>query len=232
MDRKAINLGEERIELLAGRAVWLPRTRALLVADLHLGKSEALRRAGAPVPAGVSASQLERLSTLLEVTSAARLIVLGDLLHAPAGVTDELVDRFGDWARAWGGAVELVEGNHDRRVEHVADRMGLGCRGERLLLDGFELVHDPAEATGDRPALAGHVHPAIVLRGTGDTVRLPCFWLNGQRLVLPAFTPFAAGAPIAPEPGDRVVACTGDELVEVPAVRTRRATPRRRSPAR
>jgi uncharacterized protein len=40
------------IVLLPGRAAWMPATRTLLVADLHLGKAATFRHAGIPVPEG------------------------------------------------------------------------------------------------------------------------------------------------------------------------------------
>ncbi|MEM9560817.1 MAG: ligase-associated DNA damage response endonuclease PdeM [Planctomycetota bacterium] len=231
-----LQLGETVVELLAQRAVWVAHERTLLVADLHWGKSETLRRAGAPIPSGVLAAQFDALDTLVHTHDADRLIVLGDLLHAPVGITDELVERAAAWRRSWGGSFELVEGNHDRRVERVADAMGVTLLGAAAALGegpaGLDLVHDPAHASPGRPTLAGHIHPAVTLRGGGDRVKLPCFWLSTQTLVLPAFTPFAAGAPIRPAPGDRVVACAQDRLVEAPVVRSRAQRSKPRSPAR
>lgn len=227
-----LEVGGEAVELLGERAVWRASERTLLVADLHWGKSETLRRAGAPIPGGVLGAQLDALEGLLRSTAAERLIVLGDLVHAPGGITDGLVERVAAWRRTWGGTFELVLGNHDRRVERVAGAMGVDLLGRRASLGGLDLVHDPADATAGRATLAGHVHPAAVLRGGGDSLKLACFWLRDATLVLPAFTPFAAGAPIVPNARDRVVVCADGRLIDVPMVRARRATARRRSPAR
>ncbi|NBP80976.1 hypothetical protein EBU58_09735, partial [bacterium] len=51
-------------ELLPGRGAWLPTSRTLLVADLHLGKAASFRHAGLPVPEGSSGGDLQRLERL------------------------------------------------------------------------------------------------------------------------------------------------------------------------
>src|SRR5512140_483642 len=78
-------LCNERVQLLAQRALFWPRERALFVADVHLGKAASFRAGGVPVPRGSTASDLERLSVLVARTGAQRLAVLGDFLHAAAG---------------------------------------------------------------------------------------------------------------------------------------------------
>ncbi|MEE7560223.1 phosphoesterase, partial [Xanthomonas sp. Kuri4-2] len=45
-------LAGETVELLGDRALYRPARRALLIADLHLGKADVFRRAGIGLPAG------------------------------------------------------------------------------------------------------------------------------------------------------------------------------------
>ncbi len=67
------SLAGESVELLAERALYWPRTRTLLVADVHLGKAAAFRAGGVPVPRGATASDLARLGALVARTGAGRL---------------------------------------------------------------------------------------------------------------------------------------------------------------
>lgn len=71
----------EDLVLLPGRALWLPRLAALVIADWHLGKDDVLRRAGIALPAGSLDGELARLDGLLAHTLARELVVLGDLVH-------------------------------------------------------------------------------------------------------------------------------------------------------
>ena len=63
-----ILLGETQAELLPGRAIFLPQSKTLIVADLHLGKSATFRKRGLPVPEGTTKSDLDRLAALLKAT--------------------------------------------------------------------------------------------------------------------------------------------------------------------
>ena len=124
-------LAGERVVLLAERALFWPRTRAVFVADVHLGKGAAFRAGGVALPRGATATDLARLSRLIDSTRATRLVVLGDFLHAAAGRVAALDAAFLRWRDAHAGvAITLVRGNHDAnagdppaawRVEVVAD---------------------------------------------------------------------------------------------------------------
>jgi metallophosphoesterase superfamily enzyme len=71
--------------------------------------------------------------------------------------------------------------------------------------------------------LAGHLHPRIDLRRGPDRLRLPCFWLRGEQLTLPAFAWFASHSAITREPGDRVFAIADDEVLELVPDRAERS---------
>lgn len=213
----AIEVAGEALVLLPGRALWWPRMSLLAIADLHLGKGDHFRRAGIALPSGGTAHDLRQLDGLLTSTRAARLLVLGDLLHA--AVNDA------PWRDAWthwrsGRAalsVELVSGNHDRALRAragLAEGLGIYVHGAALAFEPFLFVHDPADisdaAAGYR--LGGHLHPVVRLPGVP---RLPAFRFDATSGVLPAFTAFAGGWRVDPAPGTRLFACAPDVVVDL-----------------
>jgi DNA ligase-associated metallophosphoesterase len=210
-----IGEGAEPIDLFAGRAAYWPRRRTLVLADLHLGKSETFRAAGAPIPDGVHGADLARLQALVVETGASRLLVLGDLLHAGVGLTDRLVSEVAAWrARMPDLRIEVVPGNHDRAVGSVEAGWGLAILGEEQEEDGFRFRHDLPE----RPAgftWCGHMHPLVWVGGRRTGVRMPCFWVGQDFLVLPAFSTFARGLLVDPAQGDRVFAVADGDVFEV-----------------
>jgi DNA ligase-associated metallophosphoesterase len=217
-----LELGGERVGLIPPAGAHLPDQRALLVADLHLGKGAAFRAAGRPVPAGTSAETLERLSALLRATPrGTALWILGDLFHSPSGVTPGLEERWRRWrAEHPDTTIHLVHGNHDRTLLGVARHWGCRVVSAPARLGGLELRHIPRERHGspdDGPGVAGHLHPAVLLReGRRSSLRLPCFWLRGPDLVLPALGAFVDGAKLSPFVGDRIFVPVGDQILEVP----------------
>ena len=229
-------LGGVRAVLMPERAVYVPGERVLLVADTHWGKAEAMRRGGVGVPTGTGDEQRARLTRAIERSGARRVVVVGDLVHAPIGLSDRVIERARTWVAAVHElgveAIEVVEGNHDaklgrERLGAFLEEVGIvGLGREARLTCGLVLRHHPPEeAPGDGAwamaeprgyVVCGHVHPAAVVRGRGDEIKMPCFWADQGRCVLPAFSRFIAGKRIVRRAGDRVFAAAGDRVVEVP----------------
>ena len=69
--------------LLADKALYWPKHKALLIADVHFGKAAAYRALGQPVPQGTTKNNLSRLTTLINLYPTQQIIFLGDFLHAP-----------------------------------------------------------------------------------------------------------------------------------------------------
>lgn len=182
------------------RCVYWPDRRMLIAADLHLGKCDTFRAAGLVMPAAVMAGvleeQLARLSRALAATGAERLMVVGDLLHAPAGLTAPMIDAVSRWRASAPVRFTLVAGNHDRRVDRVREPWAIEIIHGEVREGPFVFVHDPSEAPGDDGLFSwcGHVHPTVRLASGVDAVKLPCFVVDRRAAILPAFSRFTSGA--------------------------------------
>jgi DNA ligase-associated metallophosphoesterase len=190
---------EADILLLAGRAAFVPASRTLLVADLHLGKAATFRQAGVPVPEGSAQQDLERLARLVAETEARRLVILGDLFHAKSGCTDEVFGEFTATRNRFPDtAVVLVVGNHDRSLGRIPPSLGIDSCLRTLDEPPFHFVHEPATGLDepDREAftVAGHLHPTVSISSPGgERIAERCFVAEESLLVLPAFGSFTGG---------------------------------------
>jgi DNA ligase-associated metallophosphoesterase len=208
----------ERVVLLPERALYHPRSGALLVADPHWGKAAAFRAAGVPVPGGTTTEGLARLTRALERSGAARLVILGDLFHAREGKSPATLAA----ARAWRERhaslpVTLIRGNHDRHAGDPPGELRIDCCDPPCLEPPFVLAHHPFDSPHGY-VLAGHVHPSVTLRGVGrQRERLPCFHLGERRGILPAFGEFTGTADVAVSPGDRVYVVAGERVIQIGA---------------
>lgn len=211
-------LAGEQVVLYAERALYWPRMRTLIIADLHLGKADHFRRAGIALPVGGTALDLERLDGLLAASGASRLLVLGDLLHGQVPDAPWLA-RWRAFRARWSQvAVELVAGNHDRALRRSPERvdaLGIVMHTPLLHEAPFVFVHAPEDVPAAQAGyvLAGHLHPVLRLPGLS---RLPMFRF-GAVGILPAFTAFAGGARFEPAPDERVFVCAPGAVVEVAA---------------
>jgi DNA ligase-associated metallophosphoesterase len=206
----------ERLVLLPERAAFRPRTGTLLVADTHFGKAAAFRAGGFPVPGGTTAANLARLDDALVRTGAARIVFLGDFLHARQGRAPVTMERLVEWRRARGGIeMVLVRGNHDRGAGDPPREFDVRCVEAPLVEPPFVLAHHPTTSP-EGYVLAGHVHPAVRLFGRGrQRERLPCFHFAAAGAILPAFGDFTGVAEVTPAPGDRVFVIAEGEVVQV-----------------
>lgn len=203
-----------RFHLMPERAVWWPLESALFVADLHWGKDETFRQRGVPLPAGQLGQELLRLEKLVDRTGASRVYVLGDLIHGRQGITPGVRDRIATWRAGVDIEMVLIRGNHDRHMPELPKSWGIESHPEPMQVGDFAMAHHPEPVT-DGFAWAGHLHPTVEIESRSDKLRLPCFHIQNNVGVLPAFTAFSAGPRVKRAPSDRVFAIAEEHVVEV-----------------
>ena len=212
-----IEAGGQPLALLPEKAVFLPQSRTLLVADAHIGKAVSFRRLGVPVPRGTTSETLALLGRLVERHGARRIVFLGDFLHSKRSHAASTMGALARWRAAHAGlALTLVRGNHDDHAGDLPASLGFEVVDEPLVEGDLALCHHPAVREG-LYVLAGHLHPCMSLAGRAhDRVRFACFHVGRDCAVLPAFGSFTGMHPIEPQPGDRVFAVADDSVLEVP----------------
>jgi DNA ligase-associated metallophosphoesterase len=212
-----VTFGGERLQLLPQKAVLVPRTHTLLIADAHIGKAVSFRALGVPVPRGTTSDTLGRLALLVQQHAVRRIVFLGDFLHSARSHAASTLGAVARWRQAH-AALELVlvRGNHDDRAGDPPAALGFTVVDEPLIEGGLALCHHPRPREGAY-VLAGHLHPCIGVGGRAhDRLRLPCFHFGAQVGVLPAFGSFTGMHPVIVETGDRVFAVADDVVQELP----------------
>ncbi len=191
--------------LLPDRAVLFPTVKTLLIADVHIGKAATFRSLGVPVPSGTTQLNLDRISTLITDTGATSLYILGDFFHGPMANQVDIVEQLCNWRARHGTTnITLIGGNHDAKTGPLQSKIGIAFEAAPFCLPvsdkvQFLLLHEPLGADIQPPevfSFAGHLHPVQRLKGRVDSARLPCFWLQPNQLILPAFGEFTGGHPV------------------------------------
>jgi uncharacterized protein len=207
-----IRLENQTFRLLPEKgALWLEQTM-LLVADLHLGKAETFQALGLAVPSGHHDQDLECLHRLCQKVQPKSLAILGDLFHARVGLNDALIKTIAEAFRELELDILWIAGNHDRQLHNLAEMLGVRLERE-LLTDGLLLTHKPAQE--NIPNICGHLHPRVRLWMQKEKIDLPCFVLEENTLVLPAFGSFTAGTQMKKKASRRLYACVESKLLEL-----------------
>ena len=212
MSHALVEIAGEQVMLLPQKALFWPRERMLVVADIHFGKAAAFRSLGVPVPRGTTTQNLDALDELIDMYQPERIVFLGDFLHARAAHAPATQAALLAWRRRHPDlALTLVRGNHDRHAGDPAGALDIAMVDEPHALGPFAFCHHPDLDTAGY-ALAGHVHPAFLLATRFDALRLPCFVVGPRRMILPSFGAFTGGHLVEPGPGERIWVSSGEAV--------------------
>jgi DNA ligase-associated metallophosphoesterase len=200
------------------RCMFWEEQNTLIVADLHLGKSGHFRKEGIAVPQSIYKADLQRLIAMLYFYKAERLIIVGDMTHSSH---NKELDLFAKWRKDFSSLhIDLVKGNHDILADQWYSESNIRLHEWELMEDGFLFRHESKKRKpGEHPSLkytfSGHVHPGVVLRGSGrQSLRFPCFYFGEENCVLPAFSRFTGTYTVRPEKGETVYALTEGEIIK------------------
>ncbi len=178
-------------------ALWLPGSKTILIADVHLGYSWAQRRRGELGPLA-DARAREKLFCVAGELQPEVVVFLGDLVHAPRPCAPER-----EWIEetltilTQRAVIVAVRGNHDRAFAKEFGHLNLKTV-EAWSSDGLTAIHGDRLATAAIPEhgtlILGHLHPCLGIRdSSGANQKVPLFLVNQHCVVLPAFSPFARG---------------------------------------
>lgn len=176
MSGYAFAFAGQRFIARASGALYWPDRDMLILADLHLGKSERIaRRGGTLLPPFETRETLARLAAELDALRPARLALLGDIFDDDLAA-DALPDPDRALLEGLTGrtATIMLSGNHDP---------GAGADTHHEV--GLALRH----IAGDGPDISGHFHPKIRVAGRAR----PCFLIGQSHLILPAFGHYTGG---------------------------------------
>lgn len=206
---------DEHFWLSAARTVYWESERALIVSDLHFGKTGHFRKSGIAVPQNIFKEDLQRLLAQIQHYQATQLIVVGDMFHSTANKEMELFTRWrNDIASV---VIHLVRGNHDILKADWYRSVNITLHPHQYSVGEFCFTHDISDSDCDTSSsffFSGHIHPGVVLNGLGrQNLRFPCFYFNHRFAVLPAFSRFTGLAPVSIKKGDAVYAIVEQSLV-------------------
>jgi DNA ligase-associated metallophosphoesterase len=191
-----ITLQGQQLYLLPERAIWWPAQRAIILSDVHWGKSAHFRKHGIPMPGSTQQHDAVRLAGIVRRHHAEHLIIAGDLFHSKH---NSEVDDFVLWRNAHTNLrIHFVMGNHDILSPHFYHSLNFEVHREGLAIGPFYIAHDDTSHEG-LYTIHGHVHPGLSMRGLGvHAVTLPCFCIGDHAMILPAFGKFTGCKRIEP----------------------------------
>ena len=204
----------QKLWLSEQRCIFWEEEKALILSDLHFGKTGHFRKSGIAVPQDVYKEDLHRLVTLLHHFKPTQLIIAGDFFHSHA---NSEIEWFHRWRNNFSTLrIILVKGNHDILKTTWYQSADIEVAAEQLCVGPFLFTHDKCAEKSELYNFCGHLHPGILLQGLGkQSLRLPCFYFAKNHCVLPAFSRFTGTSIIRPTAEEHVFAIADQYLVAV-----------------
>jgi uncharacterized protein len=205
---------DQHLWLSAQRSLFWEEEKALIVSDLHFGKTGHFRKWGIGVPQSVYKEDLQRLVNLLHYFKPRKLIVVGDFFHSSANT--EL-----DWFKRWRDGfsslqIILVRGNHDILKDSWYKEAAIEVVSPTLQTGAFLFSHDQCETAPGIYSFCGHIHPGVMIHGLGkQSLRFPCFYFRTSHCILPAFSKFTGAVAMDKSTASAVYAIVENELVKL-----------------
>jgi uncharacterized protein len=217
---------DKQLWLTTDRTMFWEEEKALIVSDLHFGKTGHFRKSGIAIPSSVYKEDLQRLVAQIQYFQPRELIIVGDMFHSRANRELEL---FLKWRSDLSDInIKLIRGNHDILEDSWYDKAGIQLSPRTLSLHQFHFVHDISDhlnreegyfenMTSDSSYFfSGHIHPGIRIHGAGkQSLCFPCFYFGKKYAVLPAFSRFTGIAMVHPEDEEGVFAIVNQELIRL-----------------
>ncbi|MDP4131088.1 MAG: ligase-associated DNA damage response endonuclease PdeM [Bacteroidota bacterium] len=217
---------DQQFWLTTDRTMYWEEEKALVVSDLHFGKTGHFRKSGIAIPSTVYKEDLQRLVVQIQYFQPGELIIVGDMFHSHANKELEL---FLKWRLDLGNVqIRLVRGNHDILNENWYAGAGIQLSRQTLSRQQFHFVHDITDHLEGKDGFdvnnsgsisyffSGHIHPGIRVQGSGkQSLCFPCFYFGKKYAVLPAFSRFTGIAMINPEAEEQVFAIVNRELIRL-----------------
>lgn len=176
-------------------ALYLGKSRTVVIADLHLGYEGALHEEGVSIPRFQKGIMMDRIERIVEKYQPSKVVINGDFKHEFSKNLSQEWDDVNDVLNMLIDEVdvELVRGNHDNYLLTILAKKGLDLK-DRTESQGMKITHGHKEVKWAGTLIIGHEHPSLQLRDEiGASIKRPCFLISERVIVLPAFSPLATG---------------------------------------
>jgi uncharacterized protein len=202
--------------LSPNRTIFWEEEKALILSDLHIGKSGHFRKAGIAIPQNVLQEDMFRLIAEVQLYKPKKIIIVGDLFHSHENKEHDLFAKY--ISELPSVEIHLVMGNHDIVDKTWYTKNNILLHENVFVVNQFVFAHDINDVleVKEKYCFSGHIHPSIQLSGKGNQhMKLPCFYFTKEYAVLPAFGKFTGTFSIKKKKEDAVFAIVENSIIKI-----------------
>ena len=181
-------------------AVFLEETKTLILADVHVGMEEFIRRTGVLFPLNEKKELLKRLKNLIIEFKPEKVVFLGDFLHHFQKVPYKVYETVRELnSLLKNHEIIVIRGNHDIMLEYILKENTDFKILDYLLECNILMVHGDKTFDVDfefNLLIMGHEHPVLEINKQRFPSYLEIVQNDFEILVTPAFSNIASGVKI------------------------------------
>ena len=203
------------------RCLFWEEKNTLIIADMHLGKSDNNKKSGIVISQSIYKDNFQRLIAQLYFFKADRLIISGSLTHS---TSNKEIDLFIKWRKDFSSLhIDLVKGHHDILADNWYAEAKINVSSWKLPEPPFVFLNDSkaekklSEEEKKLYRFTGHNNPGITIKVKGKkALQFPCFYFTTENCVLPSFSRFTGAFKVKPEKGEIVFAMVENTIMQLP----------------
>ncbi len=209
---------DQTLWLSPARCIFWEEESALILSDMHFGKSGHFRKSGIGIPQNIFKEDLQKLFAQIQFFKPKVLLITGDMFHSSS---NKEMDFFLKWRNDFEYLkFYLIRGNHDILSKIFYKEANIDVFENKLLIKDFCFIHDVGSSCSDEKnqhfTFSGHIHPGIKMKGAGNqSLMLPCFYFSEKYAILPAFSAFTGLAKIKPSASDHVFVLLKNDVLQL-----------------
>ena len=186
-----VSFHQIELSLSSHKIIYIKEFDALLISDLHLGKTASFARLGVALVKEESLTTLKRFQLVLDLYQPKKCYILGDLFHNKLPENNDIDIQFRSFLEKNSKTTfYLTLGNHDEKHHNQIQSFQLHTEFF-FELGPFILSHKKRSHHKHSPTIIGHHHPGIKFKKRGfSKLTLPCFYFQDTTLICPAFGDF------------------------------------------
>lgn len=199
------------------KIIYWEQMNAIILSDIHFGKSGHFRKEGIGIPQAVFKEDLQRLFAQIQFFKPDELIIVGDFFHSHLNNEALLFEKWRkDMAQL---PMRLITGNHDILPQSWYVQNNIQVHAATHTIGQICFVHEFEKQKHNDKSLyyfSGHIHPGVYIDGLArQSLRFPCFYFTEQYAVLPAFGKFTGMHPVKPKKRDKIFAIVNKAVLDV-----------------
>lgn len=183
-------------------ALYIPKKKILVVADLHLGIERILSKQGFHIPKFQFEEIKNDIEDLIKLREVEEIVINGDLKHqlSKANYSEwKEINKLLNFLKEEVKKISITKGNHDNYLIYSTREYDIPLK-DYLIRDDILITHGNKNFDfGEiNYIIIGHDHPVLTLRDrSGRKEKMQCFIYgkyNGKKIVMiPAFSKLTKG---------------------------------------